>query len=252
MRFLLVTVAWVLGSLGAGCTGSHVGNPSELTLSLAGFDGVDPNGLTLSTGIVVDEAWLVLDRVRLRSAADCSRRDETTDVPAPLVAELVTSRMLPGRPELAAAATRYCRMELRFGVLAEGELVDAPAELVDRSVMVRGARGDAVPFELATDAHDSFRLDAEDDPFALPEGAAGLVVGFAMNEWLQAAALADAEVGTRDGAPFITIDARENATLHAAFRDAVRASANLFRDENRDGRLDASERAVVLGRGVPE
>jgi hypothetical protein len=242
----------LVAALAAGCTGSHVGNPSELTLALTGFDGSEPGALTLGSGVVVDEAWVVLDRVRLRTAEDCGRRDEATDVPAPLAAELVSGRMLPARPELAASATRYCRVELRFDDLDEGDLDGVPADLPGRSILVRGARADGVAFELSTDAKDPFRLDAEDEPFALPEGATGLLVGFAMDEWLDAAALDGAEVGTRDGAPFITIDDRDNGALHDTFRAAVRESARLFRDENRDGQLNASERALVLGLGVPE
>lgn len=239
-------------ALSAGCTGSHVGNPAELTLALTGFDGSAPGALTLGSGIVVDEAWVVLDRVRLRTAEECGRHDETTDVPAPLAAELVSGRMLPARPELAARPTTYCRVELQFDDLDEGVLEGVPPDLAGRSVLVRGARADGVAFELATDVKDSFRLDAEDDPFALPAGATGLLVGFAMDEWLDAAELAGAEVGTRDGAPFVTIDDRANSGLHDSFRDAVRESARLFRDENRDGQLNASERALILGLGVLE
>lgn len=246
-RALVLLVVWA-----AGCDGSHVGNPSELTVALTGYDGAVPGQLTLSSGVTVDEAWVVLGRLRLRSADDCSRRDESTNVPAPLAAELVEARLLPGPPELAIDATRYCRVELQFTPLGDGELDGAPADLVGRSVLVRGARADGVPFELSAAVRDPFRLDAEDDPFEVPEGAAGLVVGFAMDEWLDAATLDAAEVGTRDGAPFVTIDARQNEALHDAFRDAVRASAGLFPDLDRDGRLDTTERNQLLGRGVLE
>lgn len=246
---LLILGAW----MSAGCTGSHIGNPSaRLSLSLTGYDGTANGALTLSSGTVVDEAWIVLDRIRLRSSDECSRRDDSTDVPAPIAAELVGGRMAPGRPELEARATSYCRVELRFHELEAGELVEVPAELGDRSILVRGARADGVAFEIAADFRDSFRLDAEAEPFAVPEGEAGLLVGFAMDEWLDGAALEAAEIGTRDGAPFIAITSGDNDPLYRGFRDAVRRSARLFRDEDRDGTLDGGERAEVLGVGILE
>jgi hypothetical protein len=237
----------------AGCTGSHIGNPTaRLSLALTGYDSADSGELTLSSGITVDEAWLVLDRVRLRTAEECGRRDDSTDVPAPIAAELVGDVMLPGRPVLEAQATDYCRVELRFDGLEPEALEGAPAELSGRSILVHGERADGVAFEVAGELVDSFRLDAQETPFALPEGDAGLVVGFAMDEWLDGTALDAADVGTRDGAPFIAIGAGDNEPLFRGFRDAIRESARLFRDDDRDGRLDASERTEVLGVGIPE
>lgn len=246
------TLAILVVALAGGCDGSHIGNPSELSLALTGYDGSEPGALTLASGVTVDEAWVVVDRVRLRTAEECGKRDELTDVPAPLVAELVDGVMLPGKPEVEAAATAYCRVEVRFDDLDEGVVEGVPDDLPGRSILVRGARADGVAFEVAADVKDSFRLDAEDEPFELPEGAAGLLVGFAMDEWLEATALDAAEVGTRDGDPLIVIDDASNDDLYDAFRDAVRESARLFRDQDRDGRLDRAERDVVLGRGVPE
>jgi len=238
--------------LAGGCTGSHIGNPTELTLALRGYDASEAGALTLSSGVTVDEAWLVLDRIRLRTAEECGKHDDTTDVPAPIAAEIVSGQMVPGRPELDAQATTYCRVELRFDDLDPDVLGDVPADLPDRSVLVRGRRLDGVAFEIAADYKDSFRLDAEAMPFTVPEGNGGLLVGFAMDEWLDEAELAAADVGTRDGQPFIAIGPGDNEPLYARFRNAVRASARLFPDQNRDGALNASERAEVLGVGVPE
>jgi hypothetical protein len=242
----------VAALLASGCTGSHVGNPSDLTVALTGYDEAAPGALTLSTGIAIDEAWVVLARLRLRSAENCSRRDGSIDVPAPLAAELVQPLVLPDPPVLAVEATRYCRVELQLGLDEGGTLEGTPADLDGRSVLVRGTRRDAVPFELASTRRDPFRLDAEDDPFALPEGESALLVSFAMNEWFDADALDAAEVSERDGEPFITIDDRENRALHDAFRDTLRASARLHRDIDGDGILDESDRAQLLGVGVLE
>ena len=239
-------------ALALGCTGSHIGNPTELTLALRGYDASEPGALTLSSGVVVDEAWVVLDRVRLRTAEECGKHDDTTDVPAPIAAEIVSGQMIPARPVLAAAATTYCRVELRFDDLDPGVLEDVPTDLPDRSILVRGERADGVAFEIAADYKDSFRLDAEAMPFAVSEGEGGLLIGFAMDEWLDGAALEAAEVGTRDGQPFIAIGSGDNRPLYEAYRNALRASARLFRDQNRDGALNASERSEVLGLGVPE
>ena len=239
-------------ALAVGCTGSHIGNPTELTLALRGYDASEPGALTLSSGVVVDEAWVVLDRVRLRTAEECGKHDETTDVPAPIAAEIVSGQMIPARPVLDAEATTYCRVELRFDDLDADVLLDVPPELPDRSILVRGERADGVAFEIAADFKDSFRLDAEAAPFAVPAGEGGLLVGFAMDEWLDATALDGADVGTRDGQPFVAIGPGDNDALYAAFRNALRESARLFRDQNRDGALNASERAEVLGVGIPE
>ena len=250
MRLLAALAA---AALAAGRTGSHVGNPTaQLSLALTGYDAAEPGALTLSSGVEVSEAWVVLDRVRLRTADECGKHDETTDVPAPLAAELVASRMLPALPELEALATSYCRVELRFHDLDADGLPGAPADLPGRSILVRGVRADGVAFEIAADVRDAFRLDAEDMPFQIATGDGGLLVAFAMDEWLDATALEAAEVGTRDGEPFVTIDEASNGPLYAAFRDAVRESARLFRDQDSDGHLDASEKEHVLGIGVPE
>src|SRR5512140_2518722 len=123
------SLLWLGVLTATGCTGSHIGNPSaRLSLSLTGYDSPE------ASGVAIDEAWIALDRVRLRSAEECGRHDDTTDVPAPLAAELVGNEMLPERPELDAEATAYCRIELRFDDLAAGALEGMPPGMSDRSI----------------------------------------------------------------------------------------------------------------------
>ncbi|MBI2897886.1 MAG: hypothetical protein HYY06_30285 [Deltaproteobacteria bacterium] len=236
-----------------GCTGSHIGNPpAQLTLSVTGFDSAAPGALTLTSGVEIDDAWIGLSRIRLRAAEDCDATDARTDLEGPIGADLIEPMTLPSDLALEVAATAYCRIELDIAKIDADELPGVPADLDDRSALVRGRRADGVAFELATDFSDRFRLEAGVEPFAIPDGQSGLLLAFGLDGWIGADLLEEADVEERDGEPFIEIGDGENDEIEDAFRDAVRQSARLFRDLDLDGELSDDEREDTLALGTDD
>lgn len=226
----------------SGCTGTEIGNPqdSAVNLELVAYEA-PPQGqaLTLRNGVTLDEAWLAFDEIRLRPSASCNG-ETRVDLQGPIVVELRSGTERPAL-RLVRAAARYCRVELRLGRLREAT-GDAPAALVGASVLIRGRRADGIPFELRDDLSETLRVEGD---FSLTAANEALVVGFDVGRWLLASSLDTAQVeGDR-----ITIDREHNAALRDEIIGELRRAIDLYRDENRDGALQADELRDRLATG---
>lgn len=248
-------LVWVLVAL-QSCAGTEVGNPADsedIQLALRGYDGAKQGALVLGNGDSVEEAWLLLERVELRRAERCGgesgEEEENEDtIQGPFAVELVAGQALPVMPMFKTQSQAFCLVELELGALESDETLPAgaPPELQGASVLLRGVRGDGEPFMVVAAVDASLRIEARDQVFSLTDDNHALLLGFALNVLLD---------GARDVRPspdgIIRIDDDTDPKQREAFERALRESATLFRDHNRDGAFGDDDLQSPLGDGQP-
>lgn len=257
-RVLAPLLPWVVAAMLFGCAGTEVGNPGEeadVTLQFAALtDEARPGALVLDDGTRIDEAWLVIAELELRSASRCESGGDGGDgeldelALGPFVVELVSGLELPRAPMLSPLTRSFCRLELDLAPPEDDTILPAfaPAALARRSVLVRGRRADGVAFELSGNLDAQLHLEAASaEPFSLAAGREPLLIGFALSSWVAAA-----ELDAIEGEDPIRIDHETNhPERFEAFEDAFRRSARLLRDANDDGTIDPDELDEVLATG---
>jgi hypothetical protein len=225
----------------AGCVGTEVGNPQEDASVSVEFKGVEqprPSALTLSSGVRIDEAWLVFSESSVELASSCDEDDEI-DVDQPFVVELVSGSELPTPNMFTRPRANYCRFELEVAALTVDELpAGVPDDLDATSLWVRGARADGTPFVLRSQVETTIELAGD---IALTGDRESLIVAFAVDRWFEDAGL-DAAEGTDE----IAIDDENNVDVLEAVNGNIAGSALLLRDSNDDGAAQASELAAPI------
>lgn len=235
----------------AACTGTDVGNPVvdvELALYEPSFPA-EPAAAARTTvrpgeaaTVTIEEAWVAIDRVRLRAAAACEGQAEL-EIADAFALDLLAPGPIPRLAMLEVTATDYCRFELRWASAEADELpAGAPAELAGASIYLAGTRGDGAPFVLRSDRGDELRLDAIGGGFPIDHATGALFVAFSGQALLagvnlEAAALEGGVARIEDGS---------NDDQLAAFEANLEAAVRLFDDDDNDGELDPDERADPL------
>jgi hypothetical protein len=223
------------------CTGTEVGNPVDIDFTLYEemFDPDAPTEASARGGsglVTITEAWLAIDRVRLRSAAACDGEAER-EFEGPFFADLLTPGPVPALAALDIPDVGYCRFEVKWNAFSSGLPASAPPELASTSLLVKGSRGDGVSFVIRSSRDDELRLDAVDGAFDVVTTA--LLVGFS-GPRLFAGVDLDSAVVAGDGV--IYIDGENNELLLDVFDANVKDAADLFDDDDGNGELDADER----------
>lgn len=222
-------------------TGTDVGNGVVISLNMTAYEAAPAAGaksIQLSTGVTVDELWVVTSKLRFRQGTDCSADEAAIDDPGPRVADLAGPGFVGGAIDVKRETGPYCRLRLEFDPIKADSLpAGAPAELADASVLMRGHRSDGTPFLVRSKMSGEFRLDPKGASFDIVEGQSALVIGFEIGKVTSALGL-----DSLGGNP-IQIDDQNNQDALKAFEDALKASGGLFRDGNDDGTLEPGERA---------
>lgn len=228
-------------------SGTDIGNGIvAVQVDLQGYDGrAVPRRLDLASGDRIDEAMIAVEKIRLRPGETCGDEegeeeeedDDELDVEGPILADLAGEGVVGGPLGFDVEGGSFCelRLDLHAGELLEGA-----------SVVLRGARADGVPFEVRSEISESLELRSGDAPFSLTEGDAALVLAFDLAAWIEALDLASlaADPG---GTIRIAEDSGDEALEDALdrFEEAVKASAELVRDEDGDADLDDDEDAIA-------
>lgn len=246
----LVLGVLALASFGHGCGprgGTDVGNGVTATFDLGAYENdtaneVDP--LLLDHGVRIEQLWISVGRFRLSRNGSCSSADgpDKLALDGPLIADLTREDSAPGTSEeVFVDEAAYCRLRARLVPVDPSDLPEgAPAELGGAALLVVGTRADGVAFTVRSSSNVMLSLDtAQDHPFELA-GREGLMIAFDAQAAANALDLDDLEVV--DGV--IIVDQRTNASKLAAFENALRKTAKLFRDEDADGLLSPTESAV--------
>ncbi len=209
------------------CTGTDTGNP-VVDVDFALLES-QPAG--------IDNAWLAVERIRLRSASACNGAAEA-EFPGPFAIDLLSPGAIPELSGLEVPGTDYCRFEVEWDAFASELPPTAPPELGDASIVLMGARGDGTRFVLRSARNDELRLDAVDGAFTIDEATSALFVGLDSAGLLAGIDL-DAAVVAGDG--IIHIDDDDNSDLLDIFDDNVDAASRLFDDDDGDGNLEPDE-----------
>jgi hypothetical protein len=232
--------------LGA-CVGTDVGNPPATTE--IGFEPeveetrTATGALSLPNNFEIDEAWLVVDYVTLRNADDCSRAGDTDSVGPFFVNLAEGGEVYPEPPRLVSVSGGYCeiRIELAPATSIPAEL-EAPFAIRGKSILIRGTRPDGRNFAISSDRNERIIYEAEDDAIDIEPGANRLVSVFDTNGWIKLSAFEEVDDES------IEVSPRNNTPLYQEFRRNFLNGSRIFRDQDRDGRLDMPERARAVGR----
>ena len=244
-------VAMLATFLVAGCVGTDVGNPqdepeqkAEVELRFAGYQETERGALELAGGAQVDSAWIGLGQFRFRRATRCEE-DGALDVAEPIAVDLLADQPSYDPPMFTKPAGDYCQLDLGFAHIGAQTLPsNAPEALVDNSMVVEGQRSDGVRFKVHSRLDKQFYLQRALSNFTLEEGQQTLIVGFALNRWINTRKL-----NAIEGEDPILIDEDHHPDLLAEFQDAVQGSADLYEDANRNGRLDGDEQRDSMAQG---
>lgn len=227
------------------CSGTAVGNPpsAEVKLAVVGTSssleqGEPVKALDVGGGIQIEEAWVALRDIGLRSAKSCDAELQDSDVLGPVAVDLVAGITYPEIPAWEQPPDeRYCAVKVKLRPLEEA-IGSAPEELLDHTVYIRGTRGDGTPFIVQGDLAVNLKTGAKSGPeFMLGQGLIGLILAFDLSAWLDQEQMNAAEV--TDGV--ILIGGDHNKEMGKALLGRIPASTLLFRDEDRDGKLDEDD-----------
>lgn len=238
LRALLAAGAALLALRCGPKAGTDVGNGASVSLDLRAYQAppsAKPQSLTLADGVRIDELWMVVDQIRLRPGSSCSGNDSDVDVEGPLVADLLEGGVLGGPAAFPVQAGPFCELRVGFHKLEGAPPVGAPADLQGRSLLIRGARADGVPFLVQSELGDRFELKAKGGAFSLPEGRSPLFLAYELDAWMSALDLASIPGAS------VVVSKDENKDRLDAFELAVKQSARLFRDQDDDGALSPAE-----------
>ncbi len=236
----------VLGAFAAAvlaCTspqgGTDVGNGATVDLNLTAFSGdpsAKPASITLGSGTVIDEFYVVIERVRLQSGSACEDgSDGPVNVQGPVVADLVQGGLLGGAARFQVDPGAFCSLRVDFHRI-EGTVPDgAPADLQGLSARMRGSRGDGTPFTVELSTGERLELEARDGSFELDVGEHPLFLAYALEPLVAAL-----DLDSLPASP-IVINSQTDPLRADAFEDVVFEGARLFADADGDGSLGAFE-----------
>ncbi len=238
----------------SACVGTDVGNPqdepeedAEVELHFSGYEQTTSNALVLEERTRIDSAWIVLDEFQFQQSSNCGE-DGERNVTEPLVIDLLAGEPTYEPPFFIKQVGEYCRLDIGFARVGADQLPrSAPERLADHAIVVEGERADGVAFSIQGDFDDRLHLTGALQSFELEEGRQSLIVGFALNAWIDEGELGDIE----DEDP-IVIDSANHRELLDDFYKEVKRSAGLFRDENDNAKLDPDEQRDSMAEGRDE
>jgi hypothetical protein len=229
------------------CTATETGNPvAEQHMALTARSSNDE--ITLreradQPSTYVKQAWIVVGDVRFVQQETCETPPKEADIPGPVTIELVWK---PKALEFAVEDTDYCRVVFPLR-RAKAPLGEAPPELEDHSIFIKGERADKTPFELRSRLTTEADIRApEDKPFRVKDATSALILGFDLGLWLADIDL-DALEPNADGV--ILIDEDNEPDSLAVFEERVNEAMELYRDRDDDGTLDSSEEKAPIASG---
>ncbi|MFW5968151.1 MAG: hypothetical protein ACOCV2_11565 [Persicimonas sp.] len=253
MRIRMHIVGVLALLLGSGaCVGTDVGNPgdeeAEVEMHLDGYDSSsDEQALKLPENTKLESAWVVTDEFQFQEADACGDNDEP-DRTEPLVVDLLAEEPSYEPPLLTTPAGEYCRLDVGLAAEGSSELPDdAPEALDGHGLVIEGQRADQVDFRIEIALEEDVTLEGLDEGFELVEDRQSLIVGFAINDWLDESELNG--LGQPDG-DVLVIDETSHPDFVDDVSQAIPDSAGLFEDTNENGQLEEEERGNAVARGA--
>lgn len=233
---LLVLVGLVAS---AGCDVTETGNPPLRAQMALTAHASEPAATAM-----VASAWASFGDLRLVQGEVCDAPGETEiDIPSPGAVDLVTVRP---PMEFGAERADYCRVRVPLARARAGIPPDAPAELADHSLVIRGTTPGGTPYLIVSSIEREADVRSRGAPFPLDRARRALVLSFDETQWF---AGIDPDSGMPGGDGTIRITEAENRALLDAFEANVESALELYRDTDEDGTLDPEDLAELLAQG---
>jgi hypothetical protein len=115
------------------------------------------------------------------------------------------------------------------------DVSEAPSELDDNSIVLSGKRADDATFVVRSRRNYDLDLRARGDGFDLTGARGAMILAFDLATWLDGVELESAEANSNG---VIEIDQDHDRTRLDAFEGNVKQAMELFRDRDRDSKLD--------------
>jgi hypothetical protein len=236
------------------CAGTDVGNPADDIRFQ--FTALDPaNALTLESGLVIDEAWVVFRQLRLWKFKDkdkdkCTGTDRV-DITGLFAVELISGRELPQIPAATADAFSICRLDIKLANDGAATLPsDTPSTLANASIWLKGSLPDGRPFSIQLDMNEMLSLKTISESVTLGADIKDLLLTFDFATWITADTLAKLQNIPGDEV-IITPKTSDAGSILSALKKGIKAAIKLSPDTNKDGRSQANERAQTLAESEP-
>jgi hypothetical protein len=234
------------------CAGTDVGNPADDIRFQ--FTALDPaNALTLESGLVIDEAWVVFRELRLWKFNDkdkCTGTDRV-DITGLFAVELISGRELPQIPAATADAFSICRLDIKLANDGANTLpTDTPPSLADASIWLKGSLPDGRPFSIQMDLNERISLKTISESVTLGANIKDLLITFDFATWITADTLAKLQDISGDEV-IITPKTPDASSILSALKKGIKEAIKLTPDANKDGRSQANERAQTLAESEP-
>jgi hypothetical protein len=236
----------------AACTGTDVGNPADEGRIQVQFSALDPAGaLTLESGLVIDETWLVFQEMRLWTLDDKGKCTGTNrlDIQGIFAVELVAGQELPKVPIAEKASLDLCRLDFKLSPQAATDLPEgASASLAEASILMKGTLPDGRAFSIATPMNEIISLKTKKDSVKLGENLQDILMTFDFTAWIDAELLSEIQAIQGDKVE-ITPETKNQQSLLSSLQKNLKKSVKLNPDTNADGRSQSTERVEVLAEG---
>jgi len=239
-----VASVWILAiAFVTSCAGTDVGNgvvDIDFAIYNSGTSSAESQRVSQAApvGIEITNAWVAVERIRFRDAANCSGSSEA-EFAGPFAVDMLSVGIPNSLDRLQVPFIDYCRFEFRWDVVSDAELANIPAELVGASILIEGTRDDGKQFVVRSKRSDELRLNARDDVFSVAETTSALFVAFDVQTLFDGVDLDNATVGSNGR---IRIENGNNDDLLSVFDDNLAIAVKLFDDNDGDKQLDPDER----------
>jgi hypothetical protein len=229
-------------AISSGCSSTGVGNPgpiASLSLAIVADDDEGSPGEQTEPALArgsLSQAVLVIGSV---STVPCDPEAASTVHEGPFVVDLLSGSTEPEVPAFELPEGGICGLDAPLAPARDS------AELGGRSFYFRGVRADGLEFIVFADLRVNLhvRVDA-DAAFGVDESSRGVVWAMRPRRWTREAELSTAQpLGWGNGRRSIVIDANRHPLLLAAIAARLGSQSGVFADPNRNGSIDASERA---------
>lgn len=184
---------------------------------------------------VVTEVWMSVATVDL---AACDR-DAGTSAGTSLAAELVNDH-----PSFDVETGTFCGAQIALAP-ANANPPQAPAELVGRTIVLRGTLADGTPVVIGTALALTFQASSATS-FTVGD-AEGLLGAFDVAAWLSGL---DLSTVTPDADGTLRIVDSTHPALLATFENNLGGALTVYRDHDRDGVLDADEHTALTNHSI--
>ncbi len=244
MKKFVFCLALALG----GCAGTETGNPNAPYSTadlLINARSSNTQALTLRQPggrVVVEQAWLTLDRLSFREGADCTRSNESVATPKIGLGDHSGPDAL--RLSMNVKPGSYCQATATFMNGQVEKPLGAPTEVLDHSIVVVGRLADGTPFKIASNFAAPVHLDATQRAFDWGTDRSALLLEFDLAEWVRGIDFAGA---ARDPSHEIILDERNNTDSLATFEGNVAPGVELFHDVSANGDVDPEDTQAAKG-----